>query len=55
MKKFILVLFLSFVFFEHSFAAGGSGGSGGSGGNGGEKQKTSYDNAVTLIKSAKKL
>ena len=55
MKKFILILFLSFVFFEHSFAAGGSGGSGGSGGNGGEKQKTSYDNAVTLIKSAKKL
>ena len=55
MKKFILILFLSFVGLEHSFAAGGSGGSGGSGGDGGGKQKTSYDNAVTLIKSAKKL
>ena len=48
MKKIFLIIILSLVTFQYSYAAG-------SGGDGGEKQKTNYDKAVALIKSAKKL
>ncbi len=48
MKKIFLIVISSLVFFQYSFAAG-------SGGDGEGKQKTNYDKAVTLIKSAKKL
>ena len=48
MKKILLILFLSLATFQYSYAAG-------SNDDGGGKQKTNYDKAVTLIKSAKKL
>ena len=48
MKKIFLIIVLSLITFQYSYAAGSSDNSGG-------KQKTNYDKAVTLIKSAKKL
>ena len=47
MKKIFLIIVLSLITFQYSYAAG-------SNDNGGGKQKTNYDKAVTLIKSAKK-
>ena len=47
MKKIFLVIVLSLISYQFSYAAG-------SNDNGG-KQKTNYDKAVALIKSAKKL
>ena len=46
MKKFLILLFLSFTISEYTYAAGSS--------NDGGPKKTDYDKAVTLIKSAKK-
>ena len=48
MKKIFLIIILSLLAFQYSYAAGSSN-------DGGGKQKTNYDKAVTLIKSAKKL
>ena len=48
MKKIFLIIVLSLITFQYSYAAG-------SNDDGGGKQKTNYDKAVTLIKSAKKL
>ncbi len=47
MKKIFLVIVLSLISYQFSYAAG-------SNDNGG-KQKTNYDKAVVLIKSAKKV
>ena len=49
MKKTLIIIFLSFLSFEISYAAGSSGG------DGGATKKTNYDKAVNLINSAKKL
>ena len=46
MKKTILSLFILFLFTGNVFSAGSSGGDGGN--------KSNYDQAVKLIKSAKK-
>jgi len=48
MKKFLILLFLSFFISEYTYAAGSSGG------DGDGIKKTDYQKAVTLIKSAKK-
>ena len=48
MKKILSIIILSLVISQYSYAAG-------SGDDGGSKQKTNYEKAVTLIKSAKKL
>ena len=48
MKKFLILLFLSFFISEYTYAAGSSGG------DGDGLKKTDYQKAVTLIKSAKK-
>ena len=48
MKKIFLIIILSIITFQYSYPAG-------SNDDGGGKQKTNYDKAVTLIKSAKKL
>ena len=49
MKKTLIIIFLSFLSVEISYAAGSSGG------DGGATKKTNYDKAVNLINSAKKL
>ena len=48
MKKFLILLFLTFSISEYTYAAGSSGG------DGDGIKKTDYQKAVTLIKSAKK-
>ena len=46
MKKFLVILFLSFTISEYTYAAGSS--------SDGAPKKTDYSKAVSLIKSAKK-
>ena len=48
MKKILSIIILSLLISQYSHAAGSSD-------EGGSKQKTNYEKAVTLIKSAKKL